>query len=203
NPYFCRKSLHMVAIAAQKVLASPAKSPKKISWEEFQRKYLSREDRYKYEWVNGQVEKTLRSMDKSQIFILTNLIRFLYALKSINRRIDGDLVAEGDTFFAGNHRRPDIAYYTESQIQAARRNEDVHPDFVIEVISKNDQAEKLVEKMNNYLAAGVKVIWQIYPQNQQIHVYHGKQIAVCTGDDLCSAEPVVEGFVLAVKDVFK
>lgn len=192
----------MVAIAAQKIPA-PAKSPKKISWQEFQSKYLSREDRFKYEWVNGQVEKTPRDMDKSQFFILANLIRFLYRLKASNPRIDGDLVAEGDTFFAGNHRRLDIAYYTEAQIQAARRNEDVHPDFVIEVISKKDQAEKLTAKMDNYWAAGVKVIWQIFPTTQQVHVYRGKQMTVCKDDDLCSAEPVLEGFVLAAREVFK
>lgn len=193
----------MTAAAAQKAVSTPAKSPKKISWEEFQRKYLSREDQYKYEWVNGLIEKTPRTMDKTQLYILTNLIRFLYSLKASYPKIDGDLVAEGDTFFAGNHRRPDIAYYTEAQIQAARNNEDVHPDFVIEVISKNDQAEKLVKRMGDYWAAGVRVIWQIYPENKQIHVYHGKNMTVCSGDDLCSAEPVVPGFVLPVNEVFR
>lgn len=193
----------MTAAAAQKAVSTPAKSPKKISWEEFQRKYLSREDQYKYEWVNGLIEKTPRTMDKMQLYILTNLIRFLYSLKASYPKIDGDLVAEGDTFFAGNHRRPDIAYYTEAQIQAARNNEDVHPDFVIEVISKNDQAEKLVKRMGDYWAAGVQVIWQIYPENKQIHVYNGKNMTVCSGDDLCSAEPVVPGFVLPVHEVFK
>ncbi len=192
----------MTASAAPGVQPVSAKSPPKISWDEFQRKYLSREDRYKYEWVNGQVEKTLRSMDKTQLYILNNLTNFFIQLK-LAKSLTGNLIAEGDTFFAGQHRRPDIAYYTEAQIQAARRNEDVHPDFVIEVISKKDQAEKLVEKMNDYWAAGVKVIWQIYPGNKQIHVYKGKQMTVCTGDDLCSAEPVVEGFVLAVREVFK
>lgn len=192
----------MVAIAAQKSKDAPAKLPKKITWEEFQRKYLAREDRYKYEWVNGLVEKTHRDMDKSQLYILNNLINFFIGLK-LAKSLDGNLIAEGDTFFAGNHRRPDIAYYTEAQIQAGRRNEDVHPDFVIEVISKKDQVEKLVDKMKDYWAAGVKVIWQIYPSQQQVHVYHGKKMLVCMGDDLCSAEPVVEGFVLAAKDVFK
>ncbi len=191
----------MVAIAAQKS-NSPTKVPKKISWEEFQRKYLSREDQWKYEWVNGQVEKTPRDMDKTQLYILVNLMEFLSKLKQ-TRPIDGNLIAEGDTFFAGNHRRPDIAYYSDALIQASRRNEDVHPDFVIEVISKKDQAEKLTEKMDNYWAAGVKVIWQIFPRTQQVHVYHGKQMTVCKGDDLCSAEPVVEGFVLAAKEIFK
>lgn len=193
----------MTAAAAQKAVTAPAMSPKTVSWEEFRRKYLSREDQFKYEWVNGLVEKSPRSMDKTQLYLFTNLLHFLYRLKAVNAEIDGDLISEGDAFFASNHRRPDIAFYTGAQIQAARRNEDVHPDFVIEVISKNDQAEKLVKKMNDYRAAGVPVIWQIYPANQQIHVYRGKQMTVCSGDDLCSAEPVVPGFVLPAKEVFQ
>ena len=71
----------MEAIAAQRkkteqmpVAAVGTKQSKRISWEEFQRKYLSREDNYKYEWVGGEIVKTQRTMDYSQIFILKNLI---------------------------------------------------------------------------------------------------------------------------------
>jgi len=34
--------------------------PELISWEDFKSKYLTREDNYKYEWLNGKVERTLR-----------------------------------------------------------------------------------------------------------------------------------------------
>jgi len=174
-----------------------------ISWEDFQRKYLSREDRFKYEWVQGQVEKTSRNMDKSQLYILVNLTRFLYGLKSVNPNIKGDLIAEGDTFFVGNHRRPDIAFWTDDQIAAGRREEEVVPDFVIEIISKNDQVERVEDKMEDYLAAGVKVVWKVLPRLQRVDVYRGRTITVCKGQDLCSAEPVIEGFVLTAADVFK
>lgn len=180
-----------------------SKTPKKITWQDFKNRFLSREDHYKYEWVNGAVEKTLRSMDKTQLYILSNLTRFLYTLIAINPKIDGDLIAEGDTFFAGNHRRPDIGYYTKAQLHAARLNEDVHPDFVIEVISHNDQIVKLLKKMIDYRAAEVRVIWHVFPLQQEVHVYHGKQMTVCTGDDICSAEAVIAGFSLRVKDIFK
>ncbi len=178
-------------------------STKKISWDTFRKKYLTREDKYKYEWVNGMVEKTPRSMDQSQLYVLTNLSEFLTRLKLANPRVNGHLIAEGDAFFAGNHRRPDIAYYTEAQIQAGRRLEKVNLEFVIEVISTNDQMIKVHEKMRDYRAANVKVIWQIFPKLREIHVYRGKNMSVCVGDDLCSAEPVVEGFILPAKDVFK
>ena len=45
----------------------------KISWEDFEREYLSREDEFTYEWVDGTIEKTPNSMNKTQLFILRNL----------------------------------------------------------------------------------------------------------------------------------
>jgi len=175
----------------------------KISWESFQDEYLSREDNFKYEWVNGQVEKTERSIDGRQLFIQWNLMKFLAQLKSQNPAIDGILISGGDVFFAGNHHRPDIAYFTNEQIDAARYNADIHPDFVIEVISKNDQWERVAEKMENYRKAEVAVVWHVFPTRNEVHVYRGKQMIVCTGEDLCSAEPVIPGFVISVNEIFR
>ncbi|MCC6725036.1 MAG: Uma2 family endonuclease, partial [Saprospiraceae bacterium] len=42
------------------ISASKGTEPKRISWEQFEKQYLTREDRYKYEWVKGQIEKTER-----------------------------------------------------------------------------------------------------------------------------------------------
>jgi len=159
----------MTTRAASLSLAKPAKLLVPITWEQFQRRYLSREDGFKYEWVNGRVEKMPRSMDKTQLYILANLTKFFTALQRRND-LTGYLISEGDTFFAGNHRRPDVAYYTDEQIQAARHNEDVHPDFVIEVISKTDQLEKVARKMDDYRAAGVPVVWHVFSQSKQVHV---------------------------------
>lgn len=177
-------------------------SPVKISWAEFQEEYLTREDGYKYEWLDGIVEQTPRPMDKSQFFVQKNLINFLFQIKA-QKFVPGNLIAEGDTFFGANHRRPDLAYYTDTQIEAARHHENVVPEFVVEVISTNDHIIKVTEKLRNYRAAEVKVIWLVFPDSQEVHVYHGKKSVVCTGDDVCSAEPVIAGFALPAKDVFK
>lgn len=50
----------MVTTAFQKKITKPSATQKSISWADFQKKYLSREDNYKYEWLNGIVEKTNR-----------------------------------------------------------------------------------------------------------------------------------------------
>ena len=196
----------MVATAIQEKIhyQTNEHQPRRISWEEFQKKYLSREDNFKYEWVDGYVEKTPRTMDRKQFFILDNLMTLLDALKIADPKIDGRLISEGDNFFCGSHRRPDIAYYTRSQIRLAQDDaNDVVPQFVIEVISTNDQMNKVVKKMKNYRAAEVPIIWHIFPLQNEIHIYRGKSMEVCVGDDVCSAEPVIKGFKIAVKDVLK
>ena len=184
-------------------LPSKTTIPKrKISWSLFQKKYLTREDKYKYEWVNGYVEKTLRSMNKTQFYILKNLMDFLDTLKP-DLSTDWNLIPEGDTFFAGHHRRPDISFYTFEQIRAAKENEDVVPEFVIEIISSNDQMYKVDEKMDNYRSAKVKVVWHIFPKSKKVHVYYGNRMTVCQDDDICSADSVIPGFKITADDVFK
>ena len=183
----------MLATATQTILQS-----KKINWAEFQKKYLSREDNFKYEWVNGQVEKSTRSMDKTQLYILRNLTKYF---RSLNYQ--GILAAESDNFFNQNHRRPDIVFYTDEQIDLARHEENiVVPQFVIEVISKRDQMNLVHNKMQDYRKAGVQVVWHIFPLLEEIHVYLGDTMTICKGEKICSASPVLPDFQIKASDVF-
>ncbi len=52
--------------------SQPAGAVKYVSWEQFQRRYLAREDGYTYEWTNGKVEKTKGTMEISQLHISPN-----------------------------------------------------------------------------------------------------------------------------------
>ena len=190
----------MVRIAATGFPQGEARSD--ISWEEFEREYLTREDHYKYEWVNGSVETTERTMNQNQFYILKNLRRFFENLRAIGK-FTGELEAEFDTFFLEKvHRRPDIAYFTEDQIAHMAYGENRVPDFVIEVVSTNDSANKLQKKMKNYRDAGVKVVWQIYPALKEVHVHIGENATVCSGDKICSAAPVLPDFEMPAGNVF-
>jgi Putative restriction endonuclease len=127
----------MPAIAVQNAPSSyiplpKAKVAKPISWEEFQRKYLSREDEFKYEWVNGIVVKTKRSMDKTQLYLLENLLEHFDLLKT-QGKVQGRLISEPDLFFLTNHRRPDIALLSKKQIYALAEPKAYEvPAFIIE-----------------------------------------------------------------------
>ena len=196
----------MTATVIQKRVTTPIANGKirRISWDEFQNKYLTREDAYKYEWLNGEVEKTKRTMDYTQLFILRNLLKVFRSLLA-SGKCDGELMSEGDIFFVENHRRPDIFYLTDAQIARTAYGENQVPEFVVEVISSNDQMNPVHLKMQNYRAAGVQVVWHIFPKIEEIHIYMGENLdtmIVCRGEKMCSAAPVLPDFVLSAKDVF-
>jgi Uma2 family endonuclease len=194
----------MTATAIQKRVSNTAVNPKYISWEQFQKKYLTREDSYKYEWLNGTVEKTKRTMDYTQLFILNNLMEVFTSLRN-KYKFDGQLMSEGDIFFNENHRRPDIFYMTAKQIAYTAHGINQVPEFVIEVISLNDSIAKMTLKMQNYRTSGVKVVWHIHPITEEVHIYSGEyldKMTVCNGNDICSAAPVLPDFKISAHDIF-
>lgn len=179
------------------------KKQKPISWETFQKRYLTREDTWKYEWVNGLVEKTKRSMNQEQYFILKNLRHFFRAL-FLNNEVSGGLEPEIDTFFLEKvHRRPDMAWFSESQEIAMAHGKNQVPNFVIEIISNNDKARKLQAKMKNYRDAGVAVVWLIYPNVEEVVVCQGDKMEVCSGKKVCTAAPAIPVFAIQAKAIFE
>lgn len=174
-----------------------------MTWKEFQRRYLNREDGFKYEWSNGKVEKTPYAMNVQQLYIWKNLNRHFQNLKQ-QAFTNGELTTETDTFLTELlHRRPDLAYFTDEQIDAAVDNHIQVPNFVIEVVSPSDNANKVNKKALVYFNAGVRVVWNIFPELQEIHVYESAtRIHIARGEALCSAEPVIPGFVLSADAVF-
>lgn len=180
------------------------RKPRLISWGEFQNKYLSREDAYKYEWGNQQVVKS-KSMHYSQFFIVHNL-QLLFEQLRASGQVEGMLMPKGDMFLGPNHRRPDIAYLSKAQIARTAHGENQTPSFMIEVISTKDQMNRVHEKMENYRSAGVEMVWHIFPLIKQVHVYSGKglkKMTVCTEGDVCSASEVLPGFELKVEELLK
>jgi Uma2 family endonuclease len=78
------------------------------------------------------------------------------------------------------------------------------PLFVIEVISKKDKINIVVNKVDEYFAAGVQVIWHIFPEQKMVHIYKSLDtIEVCRGEKICSAAPVLLDFDREVSDIFK
>lgn len=106
-------------------------------------------------------------------------------------------------------RRPDVAFVSYDRWPADRPIDsdesawDVVPDVAVEVVSPSDLAEGLLEKVLEYLRAGVRLVWVVYPRLQIIHAYESpsKIREYSTSDELDGGE-VLPGFRRPVASLF-
>ncbi len=74
---------------------------------------------------------------------------------------------------------PDVSYFSKAKLTLCKRDRRVQlfvPDFVIEIASSNDRFGALAEKMQRYLAAGIKEAWLFWPSMRAaFYVVPGRQ----------------------------
>jgi Uma2 family endonuclease len=77
------------------------------------------------------------------------------------------------------------------------------PDLAVEVVSPNDRFDDVVEKVQEYLAAGARLVWVALPRSKSVMVYHsnGEIKILCESDEL-QGEDVLPGFVCQIKQIF-
>ena len=79
----------------------------------------------------------------------------------------------------------------------------IAPDLVWEVVSPTDLAENVQKKARDYLAAGVRLVWVVYPLTRHVDVYRidGSRSTVNETGAL-SGEDILNGFEVLVGDLF-
>lgn len=167
---------------------------------DFLTSYSNRKDAFKYELVNGKVEKTLRTMKREQYYIVRNLLRHFAQTNAYKN--GAELAVETDMETISRQiRRPDISFCTEEQILTGTYS---LSEFAIEVISLTDNFNRVFGKVVEYFDAGMKVLWHIIPEQKAVHVFYSPDLmTVYTGEKEVSAAPVVPDFKMKVSDIFK
>ena len=103
-------------------------------------------------------------------------------------------------------RRADVSYVRKDRLPTAQFREgflDVAPDLAVEVISPNDLAYKVESKVQEYLDAGVTLVWVIDPATRMVRIYRGDgTIAGLRARDELDGEDVLPGFRCRVADLF-
>jgi len=79
---------------------------------------------------------------------------------------------------------------------------EVVPDFAIEVLSPDDRAGRLFERVDLYLQAGVQLLWFVDPETRSIMVYRPGRAQEVVRSGTLTAEPVLPGFSLGVAELF-
>jgi Uma2 family endonuclease len=87
----------------------------------------------------------------------------------------GEVVSETDLILAGEVvRRPDVAFIRADRLEGIDFDQSpfpVAPDLVVEIVSKNDRADDLMLKVSQYLEAGAKAVWLMYPHTHLAYRY--------------------------------
>ncbi len=136
-------------------------------------------------------------------YIVNNLMRFFVTTKAYNEGHSMMPEVKSMTTF-NDYRVPDMAFFTIDQERAMAQKKAQTPAFAIEIISEFDDLIKVEEKLEEYFAAGVKIVWHIIPEFEKIYVYTSPvDNIICRGNTAVSAEPVIAGFVFPAKDIFK
>ncbi|SRR5579884_3904074 len=81
------------------------------------------------------------------------------------------------------------------------------PDLVIEIASPNDYHPQLFDKVQTYLASGVRLIWVVWPDPQTVEVWRpnlpAKPTAILSSNDTLDGLDMIPGFQCPVKDIFE
>ena len=107
------------------------------------------------------------------------------------------------------NRRPDAAFVTyarwaKDRAMPGKDNAwDVVPDLAVEVVSPNDLAEEILQKLLEYFQAGVRLVWIVYPEQQLIYVFESPtQVRGLTRQDELDGGSVLPGFRLPLAQLF-
>jgi Uma2 family endonuclease len=160
-----------------------------------------------YELIDGQLVEKPMGMESSIVGATTlRLLGVHVAAQSLGRVIDSDC---GYQIFPGRPRqvrKPDGSFMARGRLpgdKPVRGNVTIAPDLAFEVVSPNDLAEEVNAKVVEFLGAGIRLLWVIYPQSRTLHVFRqGGGAALLSAADELSGEDVVPGFRCRVADLF-
>ncbi len=104
-------------------------------------------------------------------------------------------------------RRPDVAFLSAEAVARIDKSKsilDVIPELVAAVVSPNDTAEELMRKVDQFLAAGTKCVWVIYPAERKVLAYEpNDQVRVLGEKKNLDAPELLPGFSLPVSQLFE
>ena len=77
------------------------------------------------------------------------------------------------------------------------------PDLAVEVVSEYDRASDVKRKNNEYMLNGTKLLWVVYPDEQEIEVHQPNQnVITLTADDTLTGKNILPNFSVPVRTIF-
>jgi Uma2 family endonuclease len=177
-----------------------------LTVEEFER-LAEGEEEYFLELVRGRVVREPRP-NPEHGRIVANLCYYLRRFAAANGL--GTVFAESGFELPGypaTVRGPDVSFVSTGRLEAARPHRAfprIAPDLAVEVVSPSNTAIELREKAAEYLVAGSRLVWVLYPKTRTAVVYReGGEAQLLRGDDRLEGGAVLPGFSIALSELFE
>ncbi len=105
-------------------------------------------------------------------------------------------------------RAPDVGFISTERLPASGVPAEGYwpfaPDLAVEVVSPGDNPDEIQAKVEDYLTAGTRMVWVVYPKTRRVAVYRSlRDIKVLRGDEVLSGEDVLPGFERRVSEIFE
>jgi Uma2 family endonuclease len=104
-------------------------------------------------------------------------------------------------------RRPDVSFIAAGRLPSLEERSEgyvtIPPDLAVDVVSPNDRVGELDEMVDEYLRAGVRLVWVVRPSARAVQVFRGgrSESWLWAADNL-SGEDVLSGFRCRVDELF-
>ncbi len=102
-------------------------------------------------------------------------------------------------------RKPDVSFVRSGRLPGDIEPDGwvkIPPDLAVEVVSPNDSAKDLEEKLVDYRKVKVPLIWVIYPETRTARVHRADGSASdLLEDDELSGEDVIPGFRCPLREI--
>ena len=101
----------------------------------------------------------------------------------------------------------DVAYISAETVAAQTEDSTMVegvPVLAVEILSPSDTTEEINDKIDLYIAAGVKQVWIVDPHFRTVRVHRsGRKTEFYTDDEDLTAEPDLPGFRVRVASLFE
>ncbi len=103
-------------------------------------------------------------------------------------------------------RAPDVSFLSAARIPPDGLPEgyiDGPPDLAVEIVSPGDTASEIQNKVHDYLAAGARLVWIVYPAQKLVMVHYPDGVAHTLHQaDTLTSETVLPGFACPIEELF-
>jgi Uma2 family endonuclease len=168
---------------------------------------LAMPDGNSYELVGGQLVERKMGMESSWVGtrLLSRLGRFCEE-HGLGWAFQSDNGYQCFPHEPGLVRKPDVSFIRLGRLPGGvvpKGWAKIPPDLVVEVVSPNETAYELDDKLEDYERVGVPLIWVINPKSRTARIYRNDgTLSYLHEDEDLLGEDVIPGFLCPLREIF-